>query len=667
MAEMPEPLHWSSQFVVASRLTPKLPGDKITLPQSALEQLLAAAPLKEVTSDGHLRPYTSIFDPLNPYTFTAESRVREQVVSRQHQLPHPLTFRVVNPQNGRAVYAGIREFSAEENEISLSAFLRTALGAENDPPLSPTDAVDRVKGVSVPSIEPQPLTVTVHAKQLPRGTYVRLRPLEAGYDVEDWKALLERHLRDNYTTLTTGESLTVSGGQDESFRFLVDKVEPEGDGICVVDTDLEVDIVALTEDQARETLQRRLDKASRPPGTNAGTSIGGALGLGESVSGQVIPGQYVDYELHSWDCVFLLASPFSARQRNRPRADEHVFGDFSSSPLKRISIQPTNVELDGAEALYISVHAFAHHPQDIGIDQSRPLQFNLHLAADLSADGNELLEDDASATHDPEDVRFPQKGESDPEMDNPEVLVSELTPHELVDGGRTTECHLCNKFVRLRDMKTHLRHHDLDRLSQPPPSTCLNKNCGRTIDRRAALVSGNDTLGLCSICFGPLYVDTYDPEGKALRRRIERRYLSQMMTGCGKSYCQNEYCKNGRQARLSSESNRGTGPNTITPPPLSTSAATILATVRPLIEALNLRSDQPNTAPFYFCTDQVGQQRRILAEILATEVTMTGGDKSYDLPWCIAAVEAAGSDLNKAREWLENWAPAQGEDASSLK
>ncbi|KAA8650044.1 putative ubiquitin fusion degradation protein (Ufd1) [Aspergillus tanneri] len=791
MAEMPEPLHWSSQFVVASRLTPKLPGDKITLPQSALEQLLAAAPLKEVTSDGHLRPYTSIFDPLNPYTFTAESRVREQVVSRQHQLPHPLTFRVVNPQNGRAVYAGIREFSAEENEISLSAFLRTALGAENDPPLSPTDAVDRVKGVSVPSIEPQPLTVTVHAKQLPRGTYVRLRPLEAGYDVEDWKALLERHLRDNYTTLTTGESLTVSGGQDESFRFLVDKVEPEGDGICVVDTDLEVDIVALTEDQARETLQRRLDKASRPPGTNAGTSIGGALGLGESVSGQVIPGQYVDYELHSWDCkspielvleiestdlagVFLLASPFSARQRNRPRADEHVFGDFSSSPLKRISIQPTNVELDGAEALYISVHAFAHHPQDIGIDQSRPLQFNLHLAADLSADGNELLEDDASATHDPEDVRcknchqwvphrslllhenfclrnnvfcaqcrnvfqktspewqnhwhcahdslygsdllskqrhdtifhdqykchacgfetdglprlaqhrttvcpgkpilcrfchlvVPQKGESDPEMDNPEVLVSELTPHELVDGGRTTECHLCNKFVRLRDMKTHLRHHDLDRLSQPPPSTCLNKNCGRTIDRRAALVSGNDTLGLCSICFGPLYVDTYDPEGKALRRRIERRYLSQMMTGCGKSYCQNEYCKNGRQARLSSESNRGTGPNTITPPPLSTSAATILATVRPLIEALNLRSDQPNTAPFYFCTDQVGQQRRILAEILATEVTMTGGDKSYDLPWCIAAVEAAGSDLNKAREWLENWAPAQGEDASSLK
>ena len=34
-------------------------------------------------------------------------------------------------------------------------------------------------------------SVTVHSKQLPKGTFVKLRPLEAGYDPEDWKALLE--------------------------------------------------------------------------------------------------------------------------------------------------------------------------------------------------------------------------------------------------------------------------------------------------------------------------------------------------------------------------------------------------------------------------------------------------------------------------------------------
>ncbi|KAI9872437.1 MAG: hypothetical protein M1823_008170, partial [Watsoniomyces obsoletus] len=89
------------------------------------------------------------------------------------------------------------------------------------------------------TVETKTEAVTIHAKQLPKGTYVRLRPLEAGYDPEDWKALLERHLRDNFTTLTLNEVLDVSASRHEHFRFLVDKLEPEVDGICVVDTDLE--------------------------------------------------------------------------------------------------------------------------------------------------------------------------------------------------------------------------------------------------------------------------------------------------------------------------------------------------------------------------------------------------------------------------------------------
>lgn len=256
----------------------------------------------------------------------------------------------------------------------------------------------------------------------------------------------------------------------------------------------------------------------------------------------------------------------------------------------------------------------------------------------------------------------PQKGETDPDMHDPEVLVSGLTPHELVDGGRTTECHLCNKIVRLRDMKTHLRHHDLERLSKPPPRVCLNRNCGRTLDGRSvqsASTPGIDTLGLCSFCFGSLYVDTYDPEGKALRRRIERRYLSQMMTGCGKPWCQNEYCKNGRRARQPSSI-----PMNVTPLE-SMSVANILATIKPVVDAICLQSGNLNTAPFYFCTDQLGQQRRILAEMIAAEGSVASG-KEYDLPWCVASVEATGGDLIKAREWLENWAPTKNEEARVL-
>ncbi|KJJ34656.1 ubiquitin fusion degradation protein [Aspergillus flavus AF70] len=790
-------LRWSSPFkVTAPRRTPKLPGDKITLPQSALEQLLAAAPLQEVFPNRPARPYTAVFDPLNPRTHAGESRPHERVSERQHQLPHPLTFRIVNPKNGRAIYAGIREFSAEENEVGLSAFLRDALGIEDDQFPSETygywqtselsETIDGTAESQPTSLAPDlaPL-VTVHVEQLPKGAYVRLRPLEAGYDPEDWKALLERYLRDNFTTLSTGEVLQVSGGQHESFRFLVDKIEPAGDGICIIDTDLEVDIVALTEDQARETYRRRMEKASRAIGTQGDSSTGGVLSIGEKVYGLVVPGAYVDYEIREWDrrdpiiitveCagdadVSLFVSPLTPRQRNRPREDQHLLSDFTTQPIKRVRIESTNVELEAAEALYVSVYAFDHreYSDEYPQNQELPLQYKLQISANQSVDSDEYSKN-TSAHDNPNDIQcgncqqwvpqrtlvlhesfclrnnvlcpqchnvfqkrssewqnhwhctqdssygngvlskhkhdaifhsqrscracglemeglprlahhritdcpekpilcqfchlvVPQKGETDPDMHDPEVLVSGLTPHELVDGGRTTECHLCNKIVRLRDMKTHLRHHDLERLSKPPPRVCLNRNCGRTLDGRSvqsASTPGIDTLGLCSFCFGSLYVDTYDPEGKALRRRIERRYLSQMMTGCGKPWCQNEYCKNGRRARQPSSI-----PMNVTPLE-SMSVANILATIKPFVDAICLQSGNLNTAPFYFCTDQLGQQRRILAEMIAAEGSVASG-KEYDLPWCVASVEATGGDLSKAREWLENWAPTKNEEARVL-
>ncbi|KAJ5632239.1 hypothetical protein N7490_008578 [Penicillium lividum] len=751
-------LIWSAQLAITPpQRTPRLPGDKITLPQSALEQLLAAAPLQAVPPNP--RVHTTTFDPFNPHTFAAESRARQQIENLQHQLPHPLTFRIVNPQNGRFVYAGIREFSAAENEVALSALLRESLGIE-DAEFDDTNSATQTDAGEVQD-QPSGPVVTVHAKQLPKGTYVRLRPLEAGYDPEDWKALLERHLRDNFTTLTVNELLNVPGTRNEAFRFLVDKVYPEGDGICVVDTDLEVDIVALSEEQARETVQKRLERAARAPGTTSGSSVGGVLALEEYVAAQVLPGEYVDYELREWNredtlevelvtedpnlCLFV--SPLGSRQQSRPRADMHVWGDFSSQSPKRVKIRSTNVALEGAEALYISAHANSLASVVDDTAQKSPAQYHLRISANKQDEGeageaeeahgsgdvqcqncrqwvpqrtlvlhenfclrnnifcsqcNNVFQkrspewenhwhcshdsaygNDASSkvSHDsifhrayscPDcaaqfeglpalaqhrttecpgklilcqfcHLLVPQKGEADPDLHDPEVMLSGLTPHELSDGSRTTECHLCNKIIRLRDMKTHLRHHDLERVSRPSPRICLNQNCGRTLS-----TAGTKSLGLCNICFGPLYVDTYDPEGKALRRRIERRYLSQMMTGCGKPWCQNEYCKTGKQNRKSADSS------------LAMSVADIMKVTRPLVDRINVQPDVPNTSPFYFCTDETGQIRRNLAEMIFAERGAADG-KAYALAWCIAGAEAAGGDLEKTREWLAKWAPTQSE------
>jgi hypothetical protein len=730
------------------------------LPQSALESLLAAAPVVSVQNNT-TRQLTSSFDPFNPYSFAAERRAREAFEDRQQQLPHPLTFRLVNPHNGRAVYAGIREFSAAEGTIGLSSGLQEALGLQNATSSASTSRegtpdgdVVMTNGTDTPKGE----IVTVHAKHLEKGTFVKLRPLEAGYDPEDWKSLLERYLRDNFTTLTRGELLVVPGARRERFRFLVDKFEPDEDGICIVDTDLEVDIEPLNEEQARETLKKTLAKNNRGQESPEGSSLGGPLTIGTEIQGRVLPGHYVDYELKEWDKtrdlevileasdddtrLNLLVSPFSTQQRSKPRDDEYVFGDLSVRPTKKLKLSHTSVDLEDAEFLNIAVHAWSNKNEQYQ-DTARPVPYSLQISTasaqtdDADGETTVLSPDDVmcknchqvvpkrtlplheafcyrnnvlcpkcsevflkksdawknhwhcphdeehgndDASHEKHDAIFhpqsplqcpacdfqaydlpilahhrttscpgkeilcqfchlvvPQQGPDDPSFADPEVLMSGLTPHELADGARTTECHLCNKIVRLRDMKTHLRLHDRERFSRPKPRLCANRICGRTIKSEDERRVQKEQLGLCNECFGPLYVTSYDPEGKMLRRRIERRLLQQLTGGCGKAWCGNvDFCRTAHK-NVSGEDR-------------VVSAKDGLAMIKPIM------NDLANgiTTSMVFCVDEASQSRRNLAGMLM-------GEGEYELEWCVKALEEEKGDLDRAREWLKNRAPKVGE------
>jgi len=763
MDQQPVSLEWSAAFAVAPEAR-GLSGDKILLPQSALEQLLAASPRVAAPA-----PHSfTAFDPFNPYSVAAAQRERSLYQESQQQLPHPLMFRLVNQQNGNVVYAGIREFSANEDQVALSPYLRDALGIQE------TDAAGGATletAVDLTSDHPGLPRITVQARHVPKGTFVRLRPLEAGYNPDDWKSLLERQFRESFTTLTKGAVFSVRGVKGETFRFLIDQFKPEGDAICVVDTDLEVDIEALNEEQARETLKQIMTKAQKAPGSLAGTSIGGELDIWKPVQGQVLEGEYVDYELPSWDRsrplqieiseledadgIDLLVSPKSAHQRVPPRDTEHVFGNFNAakSGKKDITIQPTNVELEGAESILISVHGWkaTTRPQAedaslprrfvlrarIAVDDTVPLSLDkshepsarpsdeeqcknclqwvpkrsMHLHEGFCRRNNILCPQchqvfqkstwqdhwhcefqdggfgDSAASKSKHDSIFhaeqtcpsetcvgltfgslsdlarhrsstcpaklilcqfchlevPQEGDPNDPSVEAETVLTGLTPHERADGARTTDCHLCGAIVRLRDMKAHLRHHELDKQHKPKPELCRDALCGRTLHgvgprgqvgggTRMGQGPGNE-LGLCSICFGPLYVSMHDPEGKALRRRIERRYLSQLLTGCGKKWCANDWCKTGRQ-NLGLE-------------PAGSSTSAVLPLVRPLLGQIDDHSQ-----PMHFCVDEGTQKRRKLAEMLAAE-------GAWDFEWCVAACEAEGSNLDKAREWLLNWAPAK--------
>ncbi|KAK4039546.1 hypothetical protein C8A01DRAFT_36500 [Parachaetomium inaequale] len=772
MADQPAQLNWSAPFRIAhpSRVAGKdLRGDKILLPQSALEQLLAAA-----TTTGPSTSHTfTAFDPSNPYSVADARRERSQYRETYQQLPDPLIFHLVNHKNGNAVYAGIREFSSGEGEVALSSYLLEALGIQEsdiqDVPQAEDGVVDLTNDEDGKT-DDRALQITVKAQQLPKGTYVRLRPLEAGYDPDDWKPLLERQLRGNFTTLTKDSMLSIQGAKGEEFRFLADKFQPEGDGICVVDTDLEVDIEPLNEEQARETLRQIAAKAQRAPGTAAGSSVGHAIDIWKDVEGQVLEQDYVDYELPSWDKaraivielsvqdgrdVDIFVSPKTNRQRALPRDSEHVFGDFSSPKdgVKRIIIPLTNAELEGAESLLISVHAFSSPEADsagtkpcrytlraraaddqssaaVPVDLTRSQPFadeeqcknclqiipkrtmvlhenfclrnnvvcpqckdvfqrrseewenHWHCPTHPDAHGSSPQ---SQAKHDyvqhtqhtcpscgpstpftfpslPELARHrttvcpgklvlcqfchlevPQEGDPLDPSSEAETVISGLTAHERADGARTTDCHLCGAIIRLRDMAAHAAHHELDKATRSRPAVCRDALCGRTLHgigprgqvnggTRMGQGPGND-LGLCSLCFSPLYVNMHDPEGRALRRRIERRYLTQLMTGCGKKWCVNEWCKTGR-------ANQGMEK-------LGAGAAAALPLVKPLLEQLG-----DHRQPMHFCVDEASQRRKKTAEMLAAEGV-------WELEWCIAALEAEGGNLAKARGWLGDWAPTK--------
>lgn len=761
MADQPITLRWSAAYHVVSsadKAARGLEGDKIRLPQSALEDLLSESS-KQTTNLG------SAYDPSNPYIRSARPEYSDSLAGFTGQLPNPLMFRLVNPANGNMVYAGIREFSAEQGDVALSPYLRDALDIKDAGAGAGHDATDTAEAENA-MVRPQ---IRVEARILPKGTYVRLRPLEAGYNPDDWKALLERHMRGAFTTLTRNTVLSVRGVKGETFKFLVDKFEPEGDGVCVVDTDLQVDIEALNEEQARETVRQIMAKAQRAPGTSDGSSVGGPIDIWKPVQGQVLQGDYVDYELGSWDKtrdlevglsgiqdgdeIDLFISPISARSRVPPRDAEHVFGDFSTpvQGTKKIVISARNTELEGADGLRISVHAYSatnevssttsakpfilrakavledgptHGSEDAAehsadeeqcknclqwvpkrtmilhenfclrnnivcphcqnVFQKRSLEWQNHWHCDFGDGYGSSAE--SKAKHDaifhtphacpscgPEQtfpslpqlarhrtticpsklilcqfchLEVPQEGDPTDPASEAETAITGLTPHERVDGTRTTDCHLCGKIIRLRDMPAHAAHHELDKKHRAAPAICRDRLCGRTLDgvgprgqvgagTRMGQGPGND-LGLCSICFSPLYASMHDPEGKALRRRIERRYLTQLMTGCGKAWCANEWCKTGR-------ANLGLAPK-------PAGAAALMAETRPLVGE-GYVGDRGR--PMFFCVDEGGQKRRVVADVLAAEGV-------WGLAWCVAAAEAEGPSVERAREWLRNWAPVQG-------
>jgi hypothetical protein len=634
----PRPISWTRQFQIYPLEND--PSDRILLPPSALEQLLSSAGSQD--------------------------------------LPHPLTFRILNLQTNHFTHVGVREFSAPQSQVGVPAWILESLA------LQPMDLV------------------AITLRQLSKATRVKLRPLEAGYIEDDWKALLESQLR-THATLTKGDILLVRAGPMTEFKFLVDELEP-ADAVNLIDTDVTTEIEEMSEDNARQTQKERIQATKKRNAEVVDVTID------QTIAGSVSKGEYAYFRLKEWDKEKMLAITLSsegdvdlllgASEDWKPKLDMSTWSEMSGDHSKKILIPPTNVEIADATVAIVGVHGYTDTTFEVTIHQPNemmdvvPERPNAHAPGfvkcqnclswvpertirlhenfclrnvyrcpvcndtmpksiqsshwhceDCSSHGNERESYDKHrsiehtirnctcgqefqflpslafhrATTCPLKLikcRFCQtyKEQGDPFTLSAKDLIAGLTPHESDCGSRTIECHICGRRLRIKEMPVHQQIHDNERRSRPTPTNCRNDNCTRS--------RGDNVLGLCTICFGPLYSPMNDPNYVKLRSRLERKLLTQLISGCGQKHCSNSlYCA--------------------TAAGHTSSMSEAMKVVKPQVQGM-----LDENSKFRICVDETVQRKAFLAGMLSSEGV-------NDIEWCKKAIEEAKGDLGKARIWLE--------------
>ncbi|KAH9981051.1 ubiquitin fusion degradation protein UFD1-domain-containing protein [Lactifluus volemus] len=177
-------------------------------------------------------------------------------------LESPWMFKLRNPQNSAAsTHAGVLEFIAEEGVVHLPYWMMKTLRLnEGDP-------------------------VRITGTELPKGRFVKLQAQHVHFlEISDPKAVLEQALR-NFTAITQGDIIEISYNSI-IFGLLVMETTPGGEGISILDTDLEVDFappVGYVEPERPKaaplpTMASKLniDLSSQTPGSSRpGSSMGG--------------------------------------------------------------------------------------------------------------------------------------------------------------------------------------------------------------------------------------------------------------------------------------------------------------------------------------------------------------------------------------------------------
>ncbi|KAF8952477.1 hypothetical protein BGZ52_005963 [Haplosporangium bisporale] len=662
---------WSSAFTVGHPIP--YPGDKIILPQRALESLIQAhtdAPPPRTASLQELSSY----DP----TSWEPSPFDQRQPPKPRELPSPLTFQIRNPANRTVTHGGVREFSANDNTVHLPAWMMASLN------LAVSDQV------------------MVKFQDLPKGTWAKFRPLTMDYiEIVDFRAAFEAFLRSHYNTLTAGEVLTIEQAK-RSYQFVVEELKP-ANAVCITDTDLEVDIEPLDTD-----LKDRNDIKHMSEVRIAKEMKDQVLKIGVESSGTVSNDNYQRWKIDvpirtsgiqitvnvqepgDLDILISTKSPVTVQ--------DHIWSNFESVGPRIVVIPATDQDYaaqQDSQSLHIGIFGRASLlPSGSSslhgdVDYSVLVQYHDDPSTAAPSSGSmssaqpnencdkcgQVMKKEDAVNHfhcnhcdkhgdiseknkhmeiyhgwyqcscgSFESARLPdlalhrrtdcserfiicrychtlvQQGAL---SSNARDRIRGLHAHESYCGDRTIQCQKCTQMVSLKDVQVHAKNHEYQRQNQSTPKLCTNQNCVRN--------RSTNILGLCQLCFGPYWVPTEDPKHQKLAQRLARKYHSQLMAGCGNSWCRNSYCATSRGREMD-----------------ATSAATELMVI---LKEAKIGSTT-ETGKVWLCVDEATTRKKVLAQVLFEDL-----QGQYAIEWCVKALESEMTDLDAAVQWLNQQAP----------
>ncbi|WEJ95478.1 ubiquitin fusion degradation protein [Yamadazyma tenuis] len=163
---------------------------------------------------------------------------------------YPMLFELLNETTQKKTHSGILEFVAEEGRAYLPQWMMSTL-----------------------ELQPGQL-VQISNCDLPLGRFVKIEPQSVDFlEISDPKAVLENVLR-RFSTLTVDDIIEINYNDTiYGIKVLETKPESSGQGICVVETDLETDFappVGYVEPEYKPKSQAPTSKPITPTSVNRG-------------------------------------------------------------------------------------------------------------------------------------------------------------------------------------------------------------------------------------------------------------------------------------------------------------------------------------------------------------------------------------------------------------